>query len=156
MLRKISLIFAILFFIAAPYAHAAWTIVTTVSASGGHYIKFKVVCTSDGSALTATDLVAEFEEQTSVKLVRGLTAMLLKVVPGTTTVIPNTTIDITLTDEESSELWSDTGISKDEATWHSLADDINAYPPILDKLYLAINDIGDSGDQVTFYFHCWI
>jgi hypothetical protein len=155
MLKKISLMLAFLFLLAIP-AHAAWTITTTVSANSAHYIKFKVVCTSDGDALTATDLVAEFEEQTSARLVRGLTAMLLKVVPGTGAVIPGTTINITLTDEEEDALWADTGISKDAATWHSLADDINAYPMILDKLYLAINDIGDEGVQVTLYFHCWI
>lgn len=154
-MKKISLIIAILFFMAAP-AWGAWTITTTVSANAAHYIKFKVVCTSDGSALTATDLHAEFLEQISKKYVQGLTAMLLKVSPGTSTVIPNTTINIAFTDEESDELWSDTGISKDAVTWHSLAEDIGIYLPILDKFYLAINDIGDSGDQVTLYFHCWI
>jgi len=53
-------------------------------------------------------------------------------------------------------MWSDTGISKDAITWHSLSDDINMYLPILDKFYLTVNDIGDAGDQVTLYFHCWI
>lgn len=153
MIKKISLILAILFFMVLP-AQAAWTITATVSASSAHYIKFKVVCTSDGDELTATDLVAEFEEQTSARLVRGLTAMLLKVIPGTDDVIPDTTINITLTDEEETELWSDTGISKDAATWHNLSEDIKGYLPILDKLYLAINDIGDEGDQVTLYFIC--
>jgi len=152
-MKKISLIIVILCFMVLP-AHAAWTVATTVTANAAHYIKFKVVCTSDGDALAATDLHAEFAEQVSSRFVQGLTVLLLKVVPGTDTVIPNTTINITLTDEEGDELWSDTGISKDAATWHNLAKDI--YLPILDKFYLAMNDIGDDGDQVTLYFCCWI
>ena len=81
--------------------------------------------------------------------------MLLKVSPGTGAVIPNTTIDITLADEEGDTIWSDTAISKDAVTWHTLSSTIGAYPPITGKLYLALNDIGDSGDQVTLYFITW-
>jgi len=159
MLKKISLIFAILFFMALP-VHAAWDIDTEVSATSAHWIKFKVVCTSDGDALTATDLVAEFEEQISKKYVQGLSAIWLRVVPGTEDVIPNTTINITLTDEEEETLWSETSISKDGSTEHLLytsenGDSIGMWPPILDKFYLAINDIGDEDDQVTLIFHCW-
>jgi len=132
----------------------AWTITTTVTASSVNYIKFKVLCVSDGDALTATDLVAEFEEQVSSKFVQGLTAILLKVVPGTGDAKPTTTINITLTDEESHTLWAETGISQNAASWHNLSGDIKAYPPILDKFYLAINDIGDEDDTVTLYFIC--
>jgi len=161
--KKISfLIFAILFFIALPMqVYAEWTIDTTVSANSAHWIKFKVVCTSDGDSLTATDLVAEFEEQVSSKFVQGLTAIWLRVIPGTGDEIPNTTINITLTDEEEETLWSETGISKDASTTHLLytstnGDSIGMWPPILDKFYLTINDIGDEDDTVTLYFHCWI
>jgi hypothetical protein len=112
-----------------------------------------VICTSNGSALTATDLVALMPD--SIKDVEQV-LMKMKVVPGTTTVAPDTTIDVTLTDEEGDTLWADTGISNVANSWHTLSADIAIYPPIFSELNLALNDIGDSGDQVTLYFISWI
>ena len=90
-----------------------------------------------------------------LRLGQGETLMLMKVSPGTGSVIPNTTINITLTDNEGDAVWADTGISKDAISWHDMSEDIAAYIPVLGKLYLTLNDIGDSGDQVTLYFICW-
>jgi hypothetical protein len=79
----------------------------------------------------------------------------MKVSPGTGGVIPDTTINITLSDDEQDALYTKTAISKDAISWHSLNDDIGIYIPVMGALYLTINDIGTSGDQVTLYFITW-
>lgn len=117
----------------------------------GRYIKWQIVCTSDGSALSATDVIGEMSSKLA-RLVRGSALMKMKVVPGTGGVIPNTTIDITLTDDEDDELWSDTTITQNSNTWHTLSADISIYPPVFDELKLALNDFGDVGDTVTLIF----
>lgn len=131
----------------------AWTLAVSKVSQTRHYLKWKVVCTSDGGALSATDLVALMPADLSRQ---EQALMKMKVVPGTGGVAPDTTIDITLTDDEGNSLWADTDISKDSATWHTLSADIGIHLPVFSKLYLAVNDIGTTGDQVTLYFISWM
>ena len=142
-----------LLILASP-AWATWTLVVSGVTDAGHYMKWKVVCTSDGAALSATNMFG-VTGANHLRLGQGETLMLMKVSPGTGSVIPNTTINITLTDNEGDAVWADTGISKDAISWHDMSEDIAAYIPVLGKLYLTLNDIGDSGDQVTLYFISW-
>ena len=152
-MKKLIIIFFILLVLPAQ-ALATWTLAPSLVSEAGHYVKWKVVCTSDGSALSATDILSEMGERL-LERVQGQTAMLMKVEPGAGGVIPDTTINVTLTDAEDDTLWSDTGISKDTVSWHLLSADISAYPPVLSEFNLTLNDIGGSGDQVTLYFIMW-
>ena len=105
--------------------------------------------------MSATDLVA-LAHTAKINSLQGSSLMAMKVSPGTGGVIPDTTINVTLTDEEDDAVFTMTGASKDAISWHDLSTDIGMYPTVFDKLSLAINDIGASGDQVTLYFICWI
>ena len=135
-------------------AVAAWTLTVSGVAEAGHYIKWKVLCTGDGGALTATDLLALMPTAVLNK-VQGNTLMAMKVYPGTGGVIPDNTFDVTLSDDESDAIWASTAISKDAITWFDMSKDIKIYLPVTNKLYLTISDIGTSGDQVTLYFITW-
>lgn len=136
-------------------AWATWTITPSIVSQAGHYLKWKVVLTSDGSALSATDLLAQMSAR-MVRQLQGETLMSMKVSPGTGGVIPNTTINVTLSDDEQDALFTMTGASKDAISWHDLSNSINMYPPVTGLLYLTVNDVGDSGDQVTLYFIMWM
>jgi len=158
-MRRLAVLLAtILVLVFTIPAYAAWHIQSSTVFRGSRYIKVKITCISDGNALTAYDLLSNYPDK---GLVQGATGYLLKVVPGTGDVIPNTTIDITLGDDEGSTLWSDTTISKDATTWHPLYLSTNGstvggpFPPITGKLYLTLNDIGDSGDTITLYLIVW-
>lgn len=136
-------------------ADAAWTLTPSkVPYPSGHYIKWKVLCTGDGSALAATDILPLMPPGL-LKYVLGGALMEMKVSPGIGAVIPDNTFDVTLSDEEGDALWASTGISKDVITWFDLSEDIAIFPPITGKLYLTISDIGTTGDQVTLYFITW-
>jgi hypothetical protein len=90
-------------------------------------------------------------------LAQGSAMMIMKVSPGLTTVAPDTTINVTLSDSQGTAIFTKTGYSNTaDTTGISLAADYNQYLPIHDKLYLTLNDIGTTGDQVTLYFECWM
>ena len=154
---KRLLIITLLACLALPVqAFATWTLTPSVVSIAGNYMKWKVVCTSDGAGLTATNLLAlDGMTDQLLREIQGETVMLLKVSPGTGGVIPDNTINITLTDGEDDALWTETTISKDAVTWHDMSDDIGAYIPIFNELNLTLNDIGTTGDQVTLYFIMW-
>ena len=138
-------------------AWAAWTITPSIVVKAGHYLKWKVIFTSDGNALSATDILSStYMSSRMLRDIQGETLMSMKVSPGTGGVIPDTTINIILSDDESDALYTETGISKDAISWHDLSDDINMYPPVTGSLYVTFNDIGGSGDQVTLYFITWV
>lgn len=140
----------------ATSAFATWTLTPAKVARHGHYLTWKVKCTSDGSSLAATDIVALMPDDLKI-LAQGSSMMILKVSPGLTTVAPDTTIDVTLSDEQGTAIFVHTGYSNTaDTTGISLAEDYNQYPPVHDKLYLTLNDIGTAGDQVTLYFECWL
>jgi len=140
----------------AGEAFATWTLTPSMVSKTKNYILWKVVCTSDAGALTATDLVAKMSDDMK-RLVMGSTQMVMTVSPGTDTVIPNTTIDVTLSNEQGTAIFVHTGYSKDvDTTGILLSEDFGAYPTVFRLYYLTLNDIGDAGDQVTLYFLCWI
>lgn len=150
-------IFLVTFFVLVMVSQsfAAWTLTPSLISKSGHYFTWKVVCTSDGNALTATDLVAKMPEGLK-QLAQGGTMMIMTVSPGTGSVAPDTTIDITLSNAESIAVFVHTGYSNTaDTTGISLAEDFNQYFTVHDKFYLTINDIGVSGDQVILYFECW-
>jgi len=153
-MKKLLLLTIALVLLLASSAWADWTLVVSGVSEAGHYMKWKIVCTSDGNALSATNMLG-LPGTHLLRIGQGETLMLMKVSPGTGAVIPDNTIDITLSDAEGDVVWTDTGISKDAITWHDMSDDIDAYIPVLGPLYLTLNDIGTAGDQVTLYFISW-
>jgi len=149
----LGIAFLVMFVPAKAYADD-WTLTPSLVVEAGHYVKWKVVCTSNGSALSATDMIGEMAAR-MVRKIQGETLMAMKISPGTGAVIPNTTINITLSDDEGDALFTTTGASKDAISWHDLSDDISIFIPVTGVLKLAVNDIGDSGDQITLYFITW-
>lgn len=142
-------------FLAGP-AMAAWTLTPSMLHSAGKLIKWRVVCTSDGDALTATDLIALMGNQMKFK-VSGSILTVMNVYPGAGAVIPNTTINVTLTNDEGRTVYAATAFSKDAVTaGNDLSEDYSWYIPVYGYLGLALNDIGDSGDQVTLEFEAYI
>lgn len=155
-MKKRLLFVAVIFFMMVSQAFATWTLVPSLVGKAGHYLTWKVVCTSDGSSLSATDLVAQMDNNLK-KLVQGSTMMIMKVSPGLTAVAPDTTINVTLSDAQGTAIFIHTAYSNTEdTTGISLAEDFNQYFTVHDKFYLTLNDIGTTGDQVTLYFECWV
>jgi hypothetical protein len=154
-MRKIFLSLIIVLFLAGN-SWATWTLTPTLISKAGHYMQWKVVCTSDGDALSATDLVASMPEKLK-QLVQGATLMVMTVSPGTGSVAPDTTIDVTLSNAQGIAVFVHTGYSNTaDTTGISLAEDFNQYPTVFGLFYLTLNDIGTAGDQVTLYFDCWV
>ena len=154
-MRKIFLSLIIVLFLAGN-SWATWTLTPTLISKAGHYMQWKVVCTSDGNALSATDLVASMPENLK-RIVQGASLMVMTVSPGTGSVAPDTTIDITLSNAQGIAIFVHTGYSNTaDTTGISLAEDFNQYLTVFGLFYLALNDIGTTGDQVTLYFDCWI
>lgn len=153
---KKGLLAVIVFFMMVSQAFATWTLTPSLVGKAGHYLTWKVICTSDGSALSATDLVAQMDNNLK-KLVQGSTMMIMKVSPGTGSVAPDTTIDVTLSDAQATAIFVHAGYSNiADTTGISLAEDFNQYFTVHDKFYLTLSDIGTAGDQVTLYFECWV
>jgi len=154
-MKRILLAFALIMLMAVQ-SWATWTLTPSSASKSGHYYLWKVVCTSDGSSLAATDIVPLLPA--SVKnIVQGSSMMVMKVSPGVGTVAPDATINVTLSDAQGTAVFSGTGYSYTaDTTGISLADSFKQYPTIFDVFYLTINDIGAAGDQVTLYFFCWL
>lgn len=155
MKKFIAALAVILVLVLTGQVWASWKLTPSIVSKTSHYLLWKVVCVSDGNALTATDLVALMSDRMKW-LVMGSTQMVMTVSPGTAGVIPNTTIDVTLSNEQGIVIFTHATISKDADTHISLAEDYTQYPTVLGKYYLTLNDIGDAADQVTLYFFCWI
>ena len=154
MKRIFLIVFALLMM--ACNAWADWTLTPALVSKAGHYMQWKVVCTSDGNSLSATDIVALMPENLK-RVVQGASHMVMTVSPGTGSVAPDTTIDVTLSNAQGIAVFVHTGYSNTaDTTGISLAEDFNQYLTVFGLFYLALNDIGTSGDQVTLYFDCWI
>lgn len=152
MKRLVALVLIAVLF-ASP-AMAAWTLKVSTVSYAKNYVVWKVVCTSDGNALSSTDLIGRMTDQKLKDLVIGSTAMIMTVSPGSGGVAPDTTINVTLSDGHR-DYFVDTGISNTADSFNDLSQDFNAYLPVYPLFKLALNDIGTSGDQVTLYFDCW-
>lgn len=134
----------------------AWTLTPSIVTESKHYLVWRIVCTSDGNALTATDIVQYMDSTVKARL-QGLTNMIMTVVPGTGSVAPNGTINVTWSDRLGISVFAGTGYSNSaNTTGINLSTDYKQYLVIYDKFFLTINDIGDSGDQVTLYIEAWI
>ncbi|MCK9244137.1 MAG: hypothetical protein M0R34_03340 [Candidatus Marinimicrobia bacterium] len=154
-MKRIILIIVAFLIMSMQALAVDWTLTPSLVSKSGNYFTWKVVCTSNGSSLSATDLVALMPEGLK-KAVQGGTMMIMTVSPGTTTVAPDTTIDITLSNAQGIAVFVHTGYSNTaDTTGISLAEDFNQYLTVHDKFYLTLNDIGSAGDQVTIYFECW-
>ena len=150
----------------------SWTLTSAVTYRRDNYIKFHISCTSDGAAMAATDLLAldpgggtgsivKSKTQTGRTLrdeLMGVTLMILKCIPGAAgDAVPEAVWDFTLSDEESSAIYTSTDNATDAISWHDMSTDISAYPPMLDKLYLAFPTAADwdSGNTIDMYFIGW-
>lgn len=137
----------------AGLARAAWTITPSVASEEGNYTYLKLACTSDGSSMSATDFMPYLQDQGIKSKLVGSTILVLDVEPGTGGVAPDATIDVTLSNTAGLSVWADTGISYSaNTTGNDLSTDYGQYPALQGKMYLTINDVGDSGDMVTLYF----
>jgi len=133
----------------------AWKLIPTLVEQSKNYIKWRLRCISDGTALSAVDVFSETYMPRDLKpKLQGLTYMRMKIDPSATAA-PNTTINVTMSDSEGDALYTTTGNSYTAISWHDLSTDIGAYPVALAKLYLAFNDIGDANDAFDLYFICW-
>lgn len=148
-----SVIFILMMIVMVGQAMATWTLTATKQYAERHYIKVKIVCVSDGNSLSATNVMGLGASVSQD--IKGRRLMLMKVSPSTGSTAPDTNISVTLTDSESETFFSGTGYSNTESTWSDLRAQTYDYLPILGPWYLAINDIGDSGDTVTLYFILW-
>jgi hypothetical protein len=144
------------FLLFSSSSYAAWTLTPSTVAMVGHYLTWKVVCTSDGNSLSATNLISLMNSGLRSE-VQGATHMIMTVVPGTGAVAPDTTIDVTLSNSQGVATFVHTGYSNvANTTGIDLSEDYNQYLVPYELLYLTLNDIGTSGDQVTLYFEAWI
>ena len=136
----------------------AWTIIPTIVEQSKNYLKWRLQCKNDANALSATDILSETYMPRDMKpKIQGLTMMRMKIDPsGPDASSLSTTIDVTLSDSEGDALYASTGNSASAISWHDLSADIGAYPTILERLYLTVNDLGEAGvEEFYLYFICW-
>lgn len=160
------IVFAMIIF--CPRSNAAWTLRSYQEGLADNYLMWKVVCTSDGAALSGTttvDLMGNSLQNSGAtptavnpklkSLVQGSSMMMIIVEPGTGSVIPDTTLTITLKNELGFTMWSQSGVTYGAMSSYRLDGTINIYLPVTQQLRLTMNDIGGSGDMVTLHFICW-
>jgi hypothetical protein len=167
-MKRILLLMAMVL-LTASQAFGAWTlkIVDQGTRMDGHIFNFDIICTSDGSAMSATDIfgktagvfnVSDMTEEFKHKIQRSM-PMTMRVVPGTGGVVPDTTIDITLYDADGNIDYYKDALP---ATYNYDTSNVSLhtykkqYLTVGEKRYIAISDIGSVGDQVTLKFECWI
>jgi len=135
----------------------AWILQPSIVEASGNYIKWRLKCTSDASALAATDILSETYMPRDMKTkIQGLTYMRMKIDPkGVDATNLETTLDVTLSDSEGDALYTSTGNSASVISWHDLSTDIAAYPTIFERLYVTFNDLGAASNDFYLYFICW-
>jgi hypothetical protein len=138
---------------------AAWTIDNIGQVSyKGHMLIWKVDLTSDGSALSATDLYETRYMPSALKeLVNKSLFMYMDVYVNSA---PDAGYAITIADylnAKSLTKYSSTMSTYATSTFgHDLAED-SGYPfQCAEKFLISSEDIGSAGDSITLFFHCWI
>ena len=140
-------------------AFAVWGIGQVNPGTGivkGNYAAFGMRFTSDGNALSATDIIARIANTTLKGKVQGGTFYKMGIDPGEGGVIPNAAFDITITNYWGMSIYTGTSLSYTADSWPDMVTPMGVYPPVLNEFNIAISDIGDAGDQVTLYFYFWI
>lgn len=157
-MRRIFLSVLFLILVTSP-AMAEWGIQQVNPGTGivkGNYASFGVLFTSDGNALSATDIIARIGNMTLKSNVQGRTLYAINVSPGTDAAAPNAAFTLAITNDWDKSLVSLASIDHSADSWPDITEDMALYPPILNELNIALGDIGDAGDQVTVYFYFWI
>lgn len=153
---KILTILLILISISVP-SYATWDIkVRTIGfTADGHMYRWKVRCISDGSSLSATDLV-DLMPYPIKDYVQQSMLMIMDIDPGDDAVAPNDAFTITLYNAESMQIFSyTTSDAESTVVGIDLSEDWNQYLPVHERFYLGISDIGDENDEVVIYFEGW-
>ena len=138
---------------------ATWTIVPSFvgHTSDRHMFRWKLTCTSDGSALTATDLIALMPRSTLKKEVQRSVLMIMDIDPGDGSVAPNDPFTVSISNAENMVVFATTtGDAETTITGIDMSEDWNQYIPVHERLYLTITDLGDSGDKVVIYIEGWV
>ena len=134
----------------------SWTLQPIIIEQSHNYLRWKLRCTSDGNALTITDIFSESYTPRDLKSrLQGHTYMRMDYVPHKAAHAPNATGTITLTNTVGTVMFSDDTAVADEDETFDLSTDISMYPTFYAKMYLTVDDIGDDGDYFDLYFECW-
>ena len=138
-------------------AYAAPTVSVTVADVKGQNVVFKVLYTSDGTDAAAVDICANMDYEASKWLKSGPSMVYYTVDPGLASVAPNGAFDIIISDITGVTIYS----TANNAIEHnadsgpaSFFDNLSGFPLMMTtKTYLTVEDLGDAGDQVTFYIY---
>lgn len=152
MKKRLMILTMICVFLIPCVAFADWVVDISSINKKGSTSYFSATFTSDGTDPDAIDVLSKMGFS---KAVKGKQIRFMYVSPGTSTVAPDTTIDIVITNQGSREIWSKTGISYTAGIWHKMWEDLGDYPTILEELNIDFNYIGPDGDQVTLHFECF-
>lgn len=139
----------------ASQAWAAWTLTPSKVTSTDHYLVWKVLCTSDGSALSATDLIALLPSNLLSVVQKGC-IIDMEVQPGTGGVAPDNAFILTLSETIRGTRYTHAALSNVANTNADPSEDLGQYPDIGVDFLLTFDDIGASGDQITIVFTEWI
>ena len=137
----------------ATVSWAAWTFTPSVVDRDGGYITVKIVCLTDGAALTSEDLLALTNWPDGVvDEIRGGTWMETVVVPGTSAsgTAPDSAMVITFANPEGVTIWTGSAISNTANTIQQMNDTlVTRFPNIRKELFLTMEDDFTTGDVVT-------
>lgn len=152
-------VFVVLTVLTVSISFAAWKIVPSAvgHTSDRHMFRWKITCTSDGSALTATDLLALMLRSPLRIEVQRSVLMIMDIDPGDDSVAPNDPFTVSIYNAEGMLVFATTtGDAESTITGIDMSEDWNQYIPVHERLYLGITDIGSDGDKVIIYIEGWI
>ena len=157
MIKRLIIILCLLMW--AGVAIAAPKVKTTVADVKGKYVYLKIVYTSDGTDAAAVDIVAAADSDALRYIQRGFTAMVLNADPDTGGTSPANDVDAIFTDITGIAIRTTTGNAIAAATdtlGIDMSDDLGQYPVITSSFTITLEDIGSSGDKITFYLIGWV
>jgi len=157
MIKRIILIFCVLMW--AGVAMATPTVKTTVLDVKGKQAWLKILYTSDGTDAAAVDIVAYADTAAKQIIEKGFICEILSTDPGTGGVAPNGATDVIFTDIAGFAVKTTTGnaISHTaKTTGIEMWTDYKQLPAISSKWYITVEDLGDSGDQMTYVLYGWV